>query len=247
MIRFESIQLEPEPGDDAKAEALAESDSILSLLLEGEDFEELAARFSDGPSASAGGELGWVREDGGLVPEFEEVVFQLGAGMISNPVETDFGYHVILVERVRGGERRVRHILFEPEVTDIDAEANDRRVEEYAARLRAGETMTDLGQEPDTFELSLQQIGQGSPALGTAMRDVEVGDIVGPVPMVGLTAADGWTLAKVLGKTGGGRGEFSDFRELIEDRLRSQGLTDTVIEELRSRSHIDIRLGTDRP
>ena len=163
--------------------------------------------------------------------------------MVSNPVETDFGYHIISVERIRGGERRVRHILFEPEITDVNVEANDERAESFAARLRAGETIVDLEQEPDTLDLSMQQIAQGSPELGVAMRDAQPGSVIGPIRMVTTTGDSGWTIARVLGTTEGGPGEFSDFRDLIEDRLRSEGLTNTVIEELRSRAYIDIRLG----
>ena len=61
MILFESIRLQPEPSDALKVEALAEADSVLGLLSNGGDFEELAERFSDGPSASEGGGLGWIR------------------------------------------------------------------------------------------------------------------------------------------------------------------------------------------
>ena len=102
-VVFENVQLLPEASDSSKAEALAEADSVRGLLAEGGDFAELAARFSDGPSAEEGGELGWMRQDGSFVESFEEVVFQTIPGLIGPPVLTEFGYHLILVERVRGG------------------------------------------------------------------------------------------------------------------------------------------------
>ena len=95
--------------------------------------------------------------------------------MVSPPVETQFGYHLILVERLRRGERRVRHILFQPEITASDVEANDARAESFADRLRAGETMADLGQVADTVDLPLESIAQTSQALATAMQNAPGG------------------------------------------------------------------------
>ena len=242
-IFFANIQLEPEATDAAKAEALAEADSVFALLQDGEEFAELAARFSDGPSASEGGELGWVRADGSFVEKFEEVAFALAPGATSRPVETSFGYHIITVERVRGGERRVSHILITPEITESDVEANATRAESFATRLRAGETMDDLGEVADTVDLSLEQITRTSVAFASAMREAQVGDVVGPIKIVDPRSENIWSIARVLGKTSGGLGDFSNFRDLIEERLRSQGLTETVIDELRSRAYVDIRLG----
>ncbi len=242
-IRFENGRLLPEPSDSAKAEALAEADSVLALLQDGGDFPELAARFSDGPSASAGGELGWAREGGGFVEAFEEVAFQMGPGRVSAPVETEFGYHLILVERVRGAERRLRHILFQPELTTSDVEANDIRAESFAARLKAGETMADLGLEPDTANLSLAVIAQNSRALAAAIQNAQVGDVVGPVRLDDPGGQNGWSLVRVLEKTTGGRAEFFEFRDVIVERLQTQRLTESVVEELRGQAYIDIRLG----
>ena len=241
-ILFEVVQLLPEPSDDAKAEALAEADSVGDLLRDGGDFAELAARFSDGPSASTGGELGWMRQDGSFVEDFEEVAFQTPPGAIGPPVETEFGYHLILVERVRGGERRVRHILVQPEVTASDVEANDARAESFAARLRAGETMADLGQEPDTVDLPIEQIAQTSQELAAAIQYAEVGAVVGPVRFEDPRGGNGWTLARVLGTTSGGVADFLEFRDLIVERLSSQRLTERVVEGLRSRAHVEVRL-----
>lgn len=242
-IRFENIQLRPEPSDAAKSEALAEADSVQGLLREGGDFAEFAARFSDGPSAAAGGELGWIRQDGSYVEAFEEVAFQTPPGAIVPPVETEFGYHLILVERVRGGERRVRHILFAPEITPSDIEANDDRAESFVTRLKAGETMADLGQVPDTVELSMEQIAQASPAFAVEIRSAGPDQVVGPVRVDDPRLENGWTLARVLGRTSGGPPEFSEFRDLIVERLRSQRLTETVVESLRSRAYVEVRIG----
>ena len=242
MILFETNQIQPEPSDAAKAEALAEADSVLGLLGNGEEFAELARRFSDDGSASEGGELGWTRQED-FVEEFADVAFEIPPGVVSPPVETQFGYHLILVERVRRGERRVRHILFQPEITASDMEANDARAESFADRLRAGETMADLGQEADTVDLPLESIAQTSQALATAMQDAQAGDVVGPVKVADPRSENDWILARVLGTTPGGRGEFSDFQDMIVERLKSEGLTDSVIESLRSQAYIDIRIG----
>jgi peptidyl-prolyl cis-trans isomerase SurA len=178
-----------------------------------------------------------------MVEEFEEVAFGIPPGVVSVPVETQFGYHLVLVERVRGGERRVRHILFAPEITASDVEANDIRAESFTDRLRAGETMADLGQEADTIDMPLEQIAQTSQALARAMQDLQAGDVVGPVRVDDPQGQNTWIVGRVLGTTPGGRGEFSDFQDMIVERLRSEGLTESVIEELRSQAYIDIRIG----
>jgi peptidyl-prolyl cis-trans isomerase SurA len=241
-ILFESIRLQPEPSDAAKAEALAEADSVLGLLGNGEEFAELARRFSDDGSASGGGELGWSRQDD-FVEEFADVAFEIPPGVVSPPVETQFGYHLILVERVRGGERRVRHILFQPAITTGEVEANDARAESFADRLRAGETMSDLGQEADTVDLPLDAIAQTSRELATAMEDAQMGDVVGPVRVDDPQSESSWILVRMLATTPGGLGEFFEFQDMIVERLRGEGLTESVIESLRSQAYIDIRIG----
>ena len=241
-IRFANMQILPEAAVEAKEEALAEADSLLDLVRDGADFAELADRFSDDTGAE-GGELGWLREDGTMVEPFEEMAFRIPPGSISSPVETEFGYHLISVERVRGGERRVRHILISPTVTQEDIEATGARAEAFAERLRAGETIEDLGEQADTVDLTLEQIAQTSQEFAVALQNAEVGDVVGPIQIPDPRREGGYSLARVLGKTAAGTAEFEDFKDVIVQRLQQEGLTESVIEELRSQAYIDIRLG----
>lgn len=87
----------PEPRDEAQA--LARIIEVQQKVGAGEDFAALAEQFSDDPgSAAEGGELGWFARGQGLVTEFEDAAFQLQAGEVSQPVKTQFGYHLIKVE-----------------------------------------------------------------------------------------------------------------------------------------------------
>ena len=250
-VRFMNLQLAPQPTDSAKAEALAEADSVLQMLRSGDhdDFGELAKQYSDGPSGAKGGELDWIRRDGTFVEEFEEVAFALSPGQVSVPTETDFGYHLILVERVRGGERRVRHMLFQPEITQADVDHNVTRATEYTKRLRAGEDMkalAELAEESvDTLDLAIAEINQISTAYASALQTAEAGDVIGPLRF-GNQPANTLGVVKVLEVKGGGVLNFEDVREQIETRLTSERLTETVIQGLRDRVFIEIRLAGAR-
>ncbi len=82
-----------------EAEALALATDIRKQLDAGGDFKALAIEFSDDTgSKAAGGELGWYARGEGLVQEFEDAAFALAVGAISEPVKTQFGYHIIQVE-----------------------------------------------------------------------------------------------------------------------------------------------------
>lgn len=85
----------PEPRNEEQTLALA--NELRQRLLNGEDFAALAAEYSDDPgSAAQGGDLGWFGR-GRMVAPFEEAAFSLAVDEISEPIKTDFGYHIIQV------------------------------------------------------------------------------------------------------------------------------------------------------
>jgi peptidyl-prolyl cis-trans isomerase SurA len=67
-----------------------------------------------------GGDLGWNRRGGGLVPEFEQMMFALRPGDVSPVIKTAFGYHIIKVDRVQSAEVKARHILISPVIDSAD-------------------------------------------------------------------------------------------------------------------------------
>ena len=74
-------------------------EDALKLARDGQDFAELAAEYSEGPTKSKGGDLGTFRRQD-MVKPFSDKAFSMQAGEISEPVRTDFGWHIIKVEKV---------------------------------------------------------------------------------------------------------------------------------------------------
>lgn len=137
-VTFRQIVVPTVASDSAKAVARAKADSILREILAGGDFEKIARRESeDSASAVQGGDLGWNRR-GDMVPAFDAMMFYLPPGEVSPLVETQFGYHIIRVDRAQPAERKVRHILIKPTYDSADVERAKVRADSVLALWKAG-------------------------------------------------------------------------------------------------------------
>ena len=80
-------------------------------------FASKAVLYSQDPgSRSSGGKYSLHRKKPRMVKEFRDIAFSMQEGQISDPFKTDFGWHILMVERIRGQEVDVRHILLTPKV-----------------------------------------------------------------------------------------------------------------------------------
>jgi len=105
-VRARHILIKTSREDDFKtrSKALNKIKAIKRRIDKGQDFVELAKSESEGPSAKNGGDLGYFTK-GQMVPEFEKSAFALPVGGISKVVETEFGYHIILLEEKKAASR----------------------------------------------------------------------------------------------------------------------------------------------
>ena len=105
-----------------------EAKDIITQLDDGADFGELAKTLSTGPSGPSGGDLGWfIKTD--MVPEFADAAFALEPGTVSDPVKSDFGWHLIKVDDAR--DRAV------PPLEQVQGELMGSLVEKAQAEILA--------------------------------------------------------------------------------------------------------------
>ncbi len=129
----------PLPKNGSKEETAAvwkEGQSILERARKGEDFSELAKKYSHGPEASEGGVLGNFKHKE-LMPELEEVGFRLKGGEISGLIASPLGFHILRVMERKGGEPRpfaeVQNKIRE-EMIQVEAE---KKYQEWMKELKS--------------------------------------------------------------------------------------------------------------
>jgi len=122
----------PDISKGQKQKIIRQLNDLRDQILEGGDFEALARKYSEDPgSASRGGNYGFQKR-GQFVPEYEAAVFTMKKGEISEPIESDFGFHLIQLLERRGNEYNSRHIL----IRALPSEEDLVRAEKYLDSLR---------------------------------------------------------------------------------------------------------------
>jgi peptidyl-prolyl cis-trans isomerase SurA len=117
----------------------------------GSSFATKAVLYSQDPGSRATGGYYKMNRKTQFVKEFKEVAFSLAEGEISEPFETDFGYHIIYVEKIKGQDVELRHILLIPAVTADDLKAAKDKITLIKKRIEdkeitfadAAKTMSD--------------------------------------------------------------------------------------------------------
>lgn len=245
-LSFKQIVFAPRPDAASKAKALALADSIAAALREGADFATAARRFSQDPgSAVQGGDLGWLRRGPPLAPEFEKAAFLLRPGVISDPVESPFGYHIIQVKRVQPAEIDVRHILIMPQVTDADAAAARQRAESVALEIQNGAPFDSLQRvyhdQAEEREAKAVALSQLPPAYQAGLANVDSGAVAPVFVLEAPNNRSKFVVAYVTDVTPEGEVLYADVRDGIRNMLSKQLAEQRYVAQLRKSAHVEIR------
>ncbi len=247
-LTFQQAFIFPSPSDEAMARAREQAEELRARILTGEDFAELARRFSaDSASRNLGGDIGWFRRGGGLVEEFEDAAFSLRPGIVSPVVETMYGAHLIQIERVRGPERKIHHILIAAETDPEDAVRARASAEEAMERIRAGEPFRNFTGDqrsanlPDSISIEADRLGQFPSEYAAALSGASPGEMVGPVRFP-TGQGDAWVVVRMLEVREAGEYSYEDVRSIIVERLQEEKFRERLLTNLRARTHVEIRL-----
>ncbi len=137
-VELSHIVIRPQPSEENRAAARQKLSTLRERIVRGEiAFEEAASRYSmDYGSAKRGGSLGQFSR-GDMVPEFEEVVYNLEPGQLSTVFESPYGYHIVKLVSRLGNEAEAAHILIKPEIDLIDQDKALQKLRELRKRILA--------------------------------------------------------------------------------------------------------------
>jgi peptidyl-prolyl cis-trans isomerase SurA len=132
------------------------------VIENGASFTTKAVFYSDDSgSKKTGGKYTLNKKRPQMVKEFREVAFALQEGQISEPFETDFGYHIVMLEKIRGQEYYFRHILLRPEITQEAVQAAKDEINKVRESIINGElTFADAAREFSDEKETKQDGGQ---------------------------------------------------------------------------------------
>ncbi|MFH6994701.1 peptidylprolyl isomerase [Flavobacterium sp. FlaQc-48] len=121
------IVVEPKVSKEDKQKVIDKLNAMRNDVLAGASFATKAVLYSQDKASLPNGGFYKITRKTPFVKEFKDVAFSLGEGEISAPFETNFGFHIIMVEKIKGQEVELRHILISPTVSeDALKEAKER-------------------------------------------------------------------------------------------------------------------------
>ena len=140
-LEISQIVIEPEVSESEQERIISQLKSFREDVLErGSSFGSKAVLYSQDPgSRSSGGKYTLNRKRPQMVKEFRDEAFSLEEGEISEPFKTDFGWHILMVDKIRGQEVDVRHILLTPRIEPEQLQEAKNKLDTLRTRIIDGE------------------------------------------------------------------------------------------------------------
>ena len=129
------IVIKPAIAEEEKKRVIDKLNEIRQDVLNGSSFFSKAVLFSEDPGSSSNGGYYKMNRKTAFVKEFKDVAFSLTEGEISEPFETEFGYHIIMVDKIKGQEVELRHILIAPKVSTQAMKDARTKIEEIRTKI----------------------------------------------------------------------------------------------------------------
>ncbi|HEY9507145.1 MAG TPA: peptidylprolyl isomerase, partial [Gemmatimonadales bacterium] len=246
-LSFNQIVISPKASAAAKARTRAQADSIVLELRRGADFATAARRFSQDPgSREQGGSLNWFRR-GVMVPEFEKVAFSLKPGVVSDPVESPFGYHIIQVERTQPAEVQARHILLIPEIdsANVDsARALASRLHQLISRGASLDSLQRIYHDPAGGEREAENVPADKlpEQYAGPIANADSGALVPVFTIKGPGDRDQYVVLKVTSRRLQGDIRYEDVKDRIRQQLGQELAIRRYLDQLRKSTYVEMRI-----
>ena len=133
------IVIVPKVSEEEKQRVIRRLKEIKAEVLAGSSFKTRAVIYSDDRGSASSGGYYKINRKTQFVKEFKDVAFSLAEGEISEPFETEYGYHIIMVEKIKGQEVELRHILMMPKVSDEALKEAKEKIILIKKRIENGE------------------------------------------------------------------------------------------------------------
>jgi len=230
--------------------AVEQSEELYQRLVAGEDFAELAVRYSKGQNALDGGNLGW-RKGAQLPPLFFDAISDLQPGEFTDPIRSPSGFHLLKLNDVRGSEKiivlqtKLSHILLRPNEV-LDDTAVEQKLLVLRQRIEDGEDFSDVariesddpGSAPLGGDLGWSSPGSFVPAFEDQVARLEPGQMSEP-----FRTQFGWHLVLLED-----RQERDTTQEVKRQRAvqairasKQEQETEIWLRELRDEAYVEVR------
>ncbi|WP_296636624.1 peptidylprolyl isomerase [Polaribacter sp.] len=147
-IELAQLVIKAKPSKAEKERILAKLNEIKKEIEEGSSIKMKAIINSDDPGVTSNGGKYEVTKDSPFIKEFKEMAFSLDVGQISKPFESDFGYHIMQLQEIRGNMRVATHILMQPNVPESLLMETKNTAEKVANDIKLGNiTFTEAVQK----------------------------------------------------------------------------------------------------
>jgi peptidyl-prolyl cis-trans isomerase SurA len=239
------FKIEPSQGTIDSLKNLTQM--ILEKAKAGEDFSELAKKYSEDLSSKEGGDLGFLKK-GEILPEFEEKAFSLNPGEISEVVQTNLGFHIIKLDEKKDEQIHVHHILIKIQPSPADSARVLSLADSLYQRIKNGadfvQMVKDYSQDEDSKkkggELDWLPLTQLPPELKDKISQAEIGQIVPPV-----TAEDGVYILKVLDKKKQRKLSLEEDYDTIKEMAKRKKASNEImkwIDALKEKTYVEVRI-----